>query len=967
MPPTLVRNSTQPRGRLAIALIAALLLAPCTTANAQSRRDWSGFIDGGQTPTGTNWKKIETAHFEVVFPAVLEKEGQRVANVLEHVYGPVSKTLKVTPGKITVVLPNQTTITNASVGFGPLHAEWFSTPFQTAGALGTGEWYNLLAAHEIRHVAQIERTNTGFSRALSAVMGDAGRAFPHLVIPGWWFEGDAVGTESALSNSGRARMPEFDMEIRTLLLSGETVSYGTASRGSLGRWYPNEYNLGYLLTTHVKRTYGADAWSNVIAQAAAHAYNPASFSNALKSVTGRSSSEIYEDAMRELRAKWTSQLEGLTFTDARVLNSASRKAWTSYTSPQHAADGSLIAVKWGLDDRFHLVRIDALGRETPLHAFAPDDAFESVSGPAVSVVGSRSVWAERVPDPRWGRRDYSVIVMHDLSTGKTRTLTRQSKLFSPALSPDARRIVAVEFTPARVCSLVIIDAESGAELRRIASPANDLLTAPSWSDNGRDIVLARQGAHGKGISVVDVETGVFRSVLEASAENIGRPVMHERYIFHNSPFSGIDNIYAIDVENGQRYQVTSRRFGAFNPSVSSDGSRLLFNDYTARGFDAVDMPIQPETWVKLERVPDRAIRYNDPVVAQEAGADIFTSAPSQVYPVSNYGGAPSLVSFHSWSPFAMPGEFAALNLVSTNKLNTLGVELAYDYDAQEKTSSVSLATSYAGWYPIIDLAADRSGRSSSALDVGGNSLRQTWHETSLETGVRLPLNFRRGVYGQTLSLGVHAALTSVSGQATPMPGDVGNGLFTPVTWDVSASRSTGWLRSIRPDDGQYLRASYTHTPFGGAYHGSQLVASGGVYLPGLGNHHSTLLSVSAQHEGTGNYRFSNDVTLPRGYDAIHHATLYAATADYALPLAYPDFNLGAVVGTKRLVGHAFYDYAEGWGGERVGHHRYASIGVSLIAESHLFELPIPIDLGLQYAHRITDGRNVVRPIIRFKL
>ncbi|MEP6617671.1 MAG: hypothetical protein ABJE47_00090 [bacterium] len=967
MQPTLVRHSTQPRRRLAIALTAALLLAPWSTTNAQSRRDWSGFIDGGQTPTGAGWKKIETAHFEVVFPALLEQEGQRVANVLEHVYAPVSKTLGVTPARITVVLPNQTTVANAGVGFGPLHAEWFSTPLLTAGALGTGEWYNLLAAHETRHVAQIEATNTGFSRALATVMGDAGRAFPHLVIPGWWFEGDAVGTESALTSSGRARMPEFDMEIRTLLLTGQTVSYSTASHGSLGRWYPNEYNLGYLLTTHVKRVYGADAWSKVIGQAAAHAYNPASFSNALQSVTGKSSAEMYDDTMRELRAQWTSQLEGLTFTDAHVLSPTNRDTWTSYTSPQRAADGSLIAVKWGLDDRFHLVRIDASGGETSLHAFAPDDAFESVSGPAVSVAGSRAVWAERVPDPRWGRRDYSVVTMYDLSTGKARTLTSKSKLFSPALSPDARRIVAVEFTPARACSLVIIDAESGAELRRIASPANDLLTAPSWSDNGRDIVLARQGAHGKGIALVNVETGVFRDVLAASDENVGRPVMHGKYVFHNSPFSGIDNIYALDLESGQRYQVTSRKFGAFNPSVSFDGTRLLFNDYTARGFDAVDMPIQPDRWVKLERVSDRGIHYNDPVVAQESGADIFPSAPSQVYPVSSYGGAPSLVSIHSWSPFAIPGEFGALGLVSTNKLNTLGVELSYDYDPQEKTSNMSLTTSYAGWYPIIDLGVDRNGRSANFLDATGNSLRQTWNETSVETGVRVPLNFRRGIYNQTLSVGVHAAVTSVAGQATTIPGDNGSGLFTPVTWDLSAGRSTSWLRSIRPDDGQYLRASYMHTPFGGAYHGSQLVASGGVYLPGLGNHHSALLSVSAQHEGAGNYRFSNEVTLPRGYDAVYHSTLYAATADYALPLAYPDFSLGAVLGTKRLVGHAFYDYAEGWNGERAGHHRYASIGASLIAESYLWEIPFPIDLGLEFAHRMTDGRNVVRPIIQFKL
>jgi hypothetical protein len=441
--------------------------------------------------------------------------------------------------------------------------------------------------------------------------------------------------------------------------------------------------------------------------------------------------------------------------------------------------------------------------------------------------------------------------------------------------------------------------------------------------------------------------------------------MHGKYVFHNSPFSGIDNIYAVDVESGQRYQVTSRKFGAFNPSVSPDGSRLFFNDYTARGFDAVDMPIEPDKWVKLENVSDRGVRYNEPVVAQETGTDIFSSVPSQLYPVSSYGGAPSLVSIHSWSPFAVPGEFAMLNLTSTNKLNTLGAELSYDYDASEKTSSVSLTTSYAGWYPIIDFGADRSGRSARFRDEAGNTIRQTWHETSLETGIRLPLNFRRGIYGQSLSLGVHAALTNVSGQITPVPSSTNNGLFAPLTYDLSVGRSTSWMRSIRPDDGQFLRLSYSHTPFGGDYHGSQLLANGGVYLPGLAKHHSTLVSVSVQHEGRGNYRFSNEVTLPRGYDTFYQPTVYAATVDYALPLAYPDFNLGTVIGTKRIVAHAFYDHAEGLGGG--SRQRYASIGASLIAESHLFEFPFPIDLGLQYAYRVTDGRNVVRPIIRFKL
>jgi len=54
---------------------------------------------------------------------------------------------------------------------------------------------------------------------------------------------------------------------------------------------------------------------------------------------------------------------------------------------------------------------------------------------------------------------------------------------NPVLSPDGARIAVVEFLPNRKCSLVILDADTGNELRRLPSPDNDMIYTPAWSED----------------------------------------------------------------------------------------------------------------------------------------------------------------------------------------------------------------------------------------------------------------------------------------------------------------------------------------------------------------------------------------------------------------------------------------------------------------------------------------------------
>ena len=49
-----------------------------------------------------------------------------------------------------------------------------------------------------------------------------------------------------------------------------------------------------------------------------------------------------------------------------------------------------------------------------------------------------------MPDTRWGYRDYSDLRIIDITNGKQQTLTNHTKYFSPDISEDGKKVIAVD-------------------------------------------------------------------------------------------------------------------------------------------------------------------------------------------------------------------------------------------------------------------------------------------------------------------------------------------------------------------------------------------------------------------------------------------------------------------------------------------------------------------------------------------
>ena len=380
-----------------------------------------------QSPPGLDWRQIRTERFKVIFPAEITGDAQRVANTLEHIYGPVSKTLRGPQKPMDVVLVNQSTQTNGFVSLAPRRSVWFSTPPQNAGRL-SGDWYQLLAVHEMRHVVQFDRMRRGFLRLAWLLFGEQGQAFSSLLVPPWFWEGDAVGVETALSETGRGRMPRFGLHIRSLLLEERRYSYYKAHHGSYRDWYPSHYPLGYFMTTYVRRRHGPETWDKVMGSTTRWAFLfptfPYSFSFALRQHTGASAASTYDRTMDELAELWHARQTDLPATPRRVLAGQGRPGvWTNYAYPHLLADGSVLAGKSGLADPPTLVRLHPDGREERLRFY------RSLGG--IRAAGGKAAWNRSTPDRRWGYRSYSDVVVLDIGSGQMRQLTHEAKLVRP--------------------------------------------------------------------------------------------------------------------------------------------------------------------------------------------------------------------------------------------------------------------------------------------------------------------------------------------------------------------------------------------------------------------------------------------------------------------------------------------------------------------------------------------------------
>ena len=920
------------------------------------------YFQTGQDPAKLKWRQINTENFQLIYPDYYEDQAQQLAQKLEMVYNYASYSLDHQPKKISVILHTQTVNSNGLVAYAPKRSEFYTTPNQSIYPL---DWLEQLAVHEFRHVVQTDKINSELPGIIKVLLGEQGTALVFGAYLPWWFiEGDAVSTETALTDYGRGRLPSFLMEHRAQVVEKGKYSYDKAYLGSFKDYVPNHYQLGYYLVGNTRARYGTDIWENVITRVGEKPLSVTPFNTALKKETGMKKVALYNSVFDSLNHVWQKEVDNFDSESIAPVLEKTPKVYTNYNYNHWLNNGEIVSYKTSLNRIPAFVKIEKNGNEKVLHQ--PGKIFDE----SVSYQGEWIVWSEQIPDLRWSHSGRSEIQLLNISTGKRFSFQPEFKAFAPVVSPDLNTVALVEADFSNNYFLSVYNLTTKELVKRIQTPDNNYILSPEWL-NANEIVAVILTRNGKRIAKFHPDTGKYELLFDRELVDIKQLRIHNNELYFISSYSGRDALYEFNLETKELKQVYEPIFGVAYPAISANG-QIVVSDYTSDGYRLVHLKMRSEK--NIDEISPGQYLLAETIASQELGKPVFSTTDTTQYPSKVYSKTKHLFNFHSWAPvFVDPYayEFApGVSVVSQNLLGTAETVLGYKWDASEETGQLYARYIYKGWYPVFDFKLSGGKHASNyylitehmrngeVVSRDTSLERYTWNETALTAALKLPLNLSRGKYFRTLQPEINYEYTrNKNDDSTPEGFPEGN--FQSLSYRLYYHQI---LRSshqdILPDFGVILDGSFHHSPFGDKNLGTLVGAQGIFYLPGFLTNHGTKLYGGTQNRIDGDhYSFSDIVRFPRGWGKVSSKKLSVAGIDYKLPILNPDLSLGGLSYIRRISATLFYDYAtlsryQYRDGSLIGtfNQSISSFGVELIGDVNFLRFYAPVKIGFRTSY-----------------
>jgi len=906
----------------------------------------SQIFNGEQNPFSVKWRQINTSGFKLIYPVELETEAQRMANTIPHIFPLVGGSLNIKKTTLPIVFQNRGVIANGFVQLAPKKSEFNTTPPQY---FDSQDWLNNLAVHELRHAAQYDKMTGGRAYPFPE---EVYFAWMGVSLPLWYFEGDAVSTETSLTNAGRGRQPGWIMPYRTSLLKGKKFSYSKANFGSEKDVTPGYYQLGYLLASQIRQKAGKGVFDSVLTDIKKRPVRLYPFAGSLKKFSGRTGKGWYDYTTQKLLTDWTKQAALTPSVFYPALNNPAKYA-TSYHLPVRMPDGKILVLKTSKTAPPAFVLIGPDKKEKRVRGIGQQEQ------PWFSYANSKIVWDEIRYDPRFFQRTYSVVCSYDMLTGKVKTLTSNSRTFSPTLSADGKRIVAVEIDLSNKVRLIVMDASNGKLIRSFPNPDNLLIQTPCFDPSGQTIAYITVNESGKALWTVNIE-GRTKKIISETPQQLSRPVYIGSKIAFNAHYSGIDNIYDVDPASKKITALSASEYGAFNPTPIPGADSILFNNYNVFGLEVVKAKVTPTSTGK-----NSFVYFGAAAQKQENTGSVFAAIPDSNFVSKPYNALGNLFNFHSIIPVVENEYQAGLQLKSGNLLNTVDTYAGADYLRDLGRFQYNAGMSIKTFYPIINIAYRNRPRRTfynSKAGIQRGDFRENYF--SLQAVVPYTLSAQNHTYNFSVNAG-----TSYTHRYAPenMPASYITKLKFPLQTGFTFSH---YIRSaerdIAPRWGQILRLSYLSQPFQANLKGNLFAAEGFFYFPGFAKNHIFLANLNFQ-ESSGVRLFNNEINTVYGYNNIMAKSRLRNTflLNYRFPIAFPDAEIGPLAYIRNVRGGVFCHY-ENIGAE-TNLSEPKSYGFELHSNMNILRYEPVLDLGTRFVfvNRVYHQNPIFELIVNY--
>lgn len=894
----------------------------------------------GLLPPRVKWLEIRTDSLRVLFPPGEEEKAERVASLMLRLAAadPITKTGRYRP--ISVLLQPETNVSNGYVSLAPYVSEFYLQAHENPFAVGSLPWHELLAMHEYRHVMQVNTANRGISHIVKLIFGDlAFSGMYALAVPDWYREGDAVYSETKWTQQGRGRLSSFTLPFREKLKEGVTWNYYKLRNGSYKEYTPDHYSLGYLLVQYGNHVFGEKTWDTIMQEAPKFKYLLKPFGGPIEARYGKRTKFFYKDAMEWYAGKWElNRGRDIEYPHIKMEDKNLQNDYFDMAFPDVAEDGSVYTT------------IKTFDRTTAIYKIGPDGKQKKVvslglqQDPYFDHSHHRFVWTELRFDPRWIRKDKNVIVVFDDRSGLKRILHPRKGFFMPSLDEAGNRIAALHVDLEGNNTIQILDARTGSLLATLPNKDNLYLAYPIWSEDELSIIATARDDKGRMALVEeDIATGDIKLITHYSFNILGRPFLHDQWIFLTTNLDTLDQVYAVDRHEGIFYRVSSGNFAHYDPAWDATQEAIVCSEYHLNGRKIVRIPGHPGRDWKLTGLNDG--------IKEVEGAATNLLAPTEEqrsFKIKKYSPWSKALNVHSWTVVADDPVYDA-EVRSNNILNNIAIAAGYEFNRNTKAGGPYANVRLGMWFPVLSFGVSQTAKN--IHDSEGRKFRVS--NDNLNAGISLPLYFTIGPYQQFVS--ASTTYNEGLGRLRPARPDVSDFKFNYTTQKIVLINSRNQAyRQAMPSWGQRFDLSYSSEVSGVPI--SLLYISSDLAFPGVVPSHYFLLQGEylTQDIDQNSIQLSNAYRGARGYNPVDGKKQYGLSLTYGFPIWYPDFGYGNIFYSRRVRLQPFYDVA--YTDDIHAPAKWLrSAGAELIVD---FNFP-PLSLGIRYS-RLLSG-NLSNP------
>ncbi len=712
-------------GRRCVAALGLIALAATPRlVQAQASRAWQ------------DWRTIETEHFVVHFPERYRAWTIALTERLEGVRGQVANVVGFLPRRrVNVVVDDPSNDANGTAYTAldaPTIVLWPTPPDPREEIGNFRVWGELLATHELAHIAHLTRPSRNHWRQLLWDLSPVPLSPIAANAPRWALEGYATYVEGRVTGTGRPNHAWRSAILRQFALEGRLPGYYQLNGSSGWEGGSFAYLGGSAFIEWLARREGDSSvtalWQRMTAK------TTRSFDDAFLGVYGGGPSELYSRFAAELTADalaFERALARTTLVPGTLVQRLSRKTGDPAVSP----DGRFIAlvvrrenapsevVVWGTADEPDTLaerRRDALLKRDPddvanrsfyprpkrvIISLAANDG-ASFEGPRWLPDNKRVLLTRHVPMPDGTLRpDLYIWSAEDGALGR---VTRGAAVRDADSSPDGRWAAAVRCDRGW-CDLVRVDLAMGAVRvlaqgslernyyrPRVSKRTGEIAVAEQSGDRWR---IARVNPENGAITYADPDDGVNR--FDATYEPDGRTLIA------TSEAGGIANLERLDPDNRRATRLTSVTGAAVAADVAPDGT-LWFLSLQANGYDLRRLRPDSASIARAGGATDLHRLSSDslsPVFPpRRSGSENDQIRRPAVGPVGDergYGAGPSRFRYLPSLSTGYGGSTAQVAIVRTDPVGRLGVSLQGSVGAGSLPAGAALEIALRQWRTAI--------------------------------------------------------------------------------------------------------------------------------------------------------------------------------------------------------------------------------------------------------------------------